>query len=235
MRFLDLDLDFFLNDATYYSGYDGIRAGSEHKPWSVSLVRRFLEDRCGLSHDTPVPGRTIESHDKVLDFWDMLIESGLLRAPFDVIHIDAHPDLWAGGGLHLASGFLRYDSARALEDTGKKHVHAGNYLTFAIVRGWVASLVWVHLGGQPNDFPGVNHVRGSGSMQLKKRGVGEAPVLDLPAAVAARSGVSFNVLPWQEFKTREAFDFMALSRSPNFTPRESDLLIPVVEGYIRPI
>lgn len=232
MRFLDLDLDFFLNDVTYYSGCDGIRPGSEHRTWSAYRVRRFLEGRCGLSHDAPVPGRTVESHDKVLDFWCTLIEAGGLRVPFDVIHVDAHPDLWAGGGLHLTAGLLHYDSARRLEDTGKKHVHAGNYLTFAIVRGWVASLVWVHLGEQPNDQPKLEHDRSSGSVPLRKRGGGDAPILNLPATVDGRSGVYFDVLPWQKFRTKEAFDYIALSRSPNFTPRESDELVPVVEGYM---
>jgi len=85
MRFLDLDLDFFLNENAYHGGFEGGRLGPEHRPWSVSKVRRFLEDRCGLSPDVPVQGRTIESHDGVLDFWRTLIESGWLKTPFEVI------------------------------------------------------------------------------------------------------------------------------------------------------
>jgi len=52
MRFLDLDLDFFLNYNAYSSGSDGVRLGSKYKPWSVSRVRRFLEDRYAASHLT---------------------------------------------------------------------------------------------------------------------------------------------------------------------------------------
>ena len=73
MRFLDLDLDFFLNHNAYGSGSDSGRLGSEYKPWSVFKVRHFLEERCSLSHDAPVPGRTVESHDRVLDFWPSLL------------------------------------------------------------------------------------------------------------------------------------------------------------------
>ena len=145
MRFLDLDLDFFLNKNAYYSGSDSERLGSDYKPWSASRVRHFLEKRCGLSHDAPVQGSTIESHDGVLNFWRALIESGSLKIPFEVIHIDAHPDLWVGGGLYRTSEFLHIDSERGLAMLKRKQVHSGNYLTFAIAYGWIGSLVWIPL------------------------------------------------------------------------------------------
>ena len=232
MRFLDLDLDFFLNDNPYRSESDSGRLGAEYKPWSVSRVRHFLEERCRLSHDTPVPGRTVESHDGVIDFWSMLIESGGLRAPFEVIHIDAHPDLWVGGGLHLTSGSLHFDSERRLVMIKRERVHSGNYLTLAIACGWVASLVWVRLREPLKNLPKWDSDPRSGSIQLKKRKGGDSPIRDLPV-VEREPGVPFKILPWQKFRTSETFDYVALSRSPNFTPPESDELIPVVEGYMR--
>ena len=50
-----------------------------------------------------------------------------------------------------------------------------------------------------------------------------------------KSGVPIKILPWHKFRTSETFDYMSLSRSPSFTPPESDALIPVVEGYMRKI
>ena len=234
MRFLDLDLDFFLNENAYSSGCDGGRLGPEYKPWSVAKVRHFLEDRCGLSPDAPVQGRTVESHDGVLDFWRMLIESGGLRVPFDVIHIDAHPDLWVGGVLYLTSGFLYVDSERGLAMLKRKLIHAGNYLTFAIAYGWIASLVWVtlrqHLKGPPKWDGDARSIL----IQLNKRKGEGSPIRDL-SVVEREFGVPFKVLPWNKFRTRETFDYIALSRSPNFTPPESDALIPIIEGYMRQI
>jgi hypothetical protein len=122
MRFLDLDLDFFLNKNAYCSECDSGRLGSDYKPWSASRVRHFLEDRCGLSPDAPVQGRTVESHDGVFDFWRTLIESGGLSVPFEVIHIDAHPDLWVGDGLYLTSAFLHVDTERRLAILNRKHI-----------------------------------------------------------------------------------------------------------------
>ena len=234
MRFLDLDLDFFLNKNAYYSGYDGERLGSDYKPWSVSRVRHFLEDRCGLSQDAPVQGRTVESHDGVLDFWHTLIESSKLKVPFEVIHIDAHPALWVGGGMYLASAFLHIDSGRVLAMLERKHVHSGNYLTFAIVYGWVGSLVWIYLRKHSKDLPKWDGDARYGLMQLNRREGKSSSIRDL-SSVERECGVPFKILPWHKFRTSEPFDYIALSRSPNSTPTESDRLITVVEGYMKQI
>ena len=53
--------------------------------------------------------------------------------------------------------------------------------------------------------------------------------------VEREHGIPFKILPWNKFRTSETFDYIALSRSPNFTPPESDELIPVIEGYMRQI
>ena len=234
MRFLDLDLDFFLNDNAYSSGHDSGRLGLEYKAWSASRVRRFLEERCGLSPDTPVQGRTIESHEGVLDFWRSLIKSGGLRVPFEVIHVDAHPDLWVGDVLYLTSGLLHIESERGLEVLKRKLIHAGNYLTFAIASGWLASLIWVPLRQHLKARPKWDGDARSILIQLNKiRGKG-SPGRHL-SVMEREHGVPFKVIPWHKFSTRETFDYIALSKSPNFTPPESDALIPVIEGYMRQI
>ncbi len=232
MRFLDLD--FFLNDNAYRSGSDSGRLGSEYKPWSVPKVRRFLEKRCGLSSVVQVQGRTVENHDEVLDLWHMLIDSGRLRVPFEVVYIDAHPDLWVGGGLYLASGVLHVDSERVLAMLKKQHVHSGNYLTFAITYGWVASLVWVTLRKHLKNVPEWDGDARSILRQLKKKKVEASSIRNL-SMVARDPGVPFKVLPWNSFRISETFDYIAMSKSPNFTPPESDKLIPIIEGYMRQI
>jgi len=234
MRFLDLDLDFFLNENAYCSECDRGRLGSEYKPWSASKVRRFLEDRCGLSLDAPVQGRTVESHDGVLDFWRTLIESGRLKIPFEVIHIDAHPDLWVGSEMYLTSEFLHVCPERGLAMLKKKHVHSGNYLTFAIAYGWVGSLVWIPLLKHLKDLPEWDGDARAGLIQLKKRKGESSYIRDLPV-LEKEPGVPFKILPWHEFKTSETFDYIALSKSPDFTPPESDGLIIVIEGYMKQI
>ena len=233
MRFLDLDLDFFLNNNPYCIG--GGRQDPKFKPWNVYKVRRFLEERCSLSLDTLIPGRTVESHDGVIEFWRSLINSGSLSVPFEVIHIDAHPDLSVRGGLFLTSGLLNIDSERVLAILKREYVHAGNYLTYAIACGWIASLVWIPLHKTLKDLPKEYGDARYGLMQLKERKKGgDAPVGGI-SVVERKSGVPYKILCWYKFKTSETFDYMALSRSLNFTPPESDALIPVIEGYMKQI
>jgi hypothetical protein len=174
MRFLDLDLDFFLNKNAYFSGSNSGRLGSGYKPWNVSKVQHFLEDRCGLSLDAPVQGRTVESHDGVLDFWRMLIESGRLRIPWVTLrkHLKSPPE-WDGDARSIL-------------------------------------------------------------IQLKKRKCESSPIRDLPTIERER-GVHFKILPWYKFRTSEIFDYIAMSRSPNFTPPESDELVPIIERYMKQI
>ena len=234
MHFLDLDLDFFLNDNAYCSGSDSRRLDSNYKPWSVIKVRQFLEERCNLSHDMPVPGRTIETHDSVINFWRKLIESGGLIVPFDVIHIDAHPDLTVSGGLYQTPGLLHIDSEHGLTLLESEIIHSGNYLTFAIAFGWIASLLWIPLRRKLDELPKWYGDAKYRLMQLKRSKVGASPKEDLSSAEHNHS-VPFKILPWYKFKTKEAFDYIVLSRSPDFTPPESDALIPVVEWYMRKI
>lgn len=233
MRFLDLDLDFFLNDNPYSIGCDRARLSSKYKPWSVLRVRHFLEERCGLSSDAPVLGRTVETHDGVFNFWQTLIESGGLEVPFEVTHIDAHPDIWVGNELCLLSELLYVDTELVLEMLNKKHIHAGNYLTFAIAYRWIASLVWVPLRSRLKGQSKWDGDARSILIQFKKRKA-EYPKQDLPM-VEKYQVIPFKILSWRIFRTSETFDYIAFSKSPDFTPPESDKLIPVIEKYIRQI
>jgi hypothetical protein len=229
MRFLDLDLDFFLNDNPYHSGSDGERLGSEYKPWNVLKVRHFLEKRCSLSYDNPIPGRTVKNHDTVIDFWVMLIKSGGLYVPFEVIHIDAHPDVSVQGGLYLKSGLLHIDPKPGLATLDRERVHPGNYLTYALSKGWLASLVWVALPKTFEHLP-----KGYSEEESGLRRIIDSPIGKLHIA-QSELGVPFKILPWHKFRTSQRFDCMALSRSPNFTPPESDALVPVIEEYMTQI
>jgi hypothetical protein len=218
MRFLDIDLDFFLNRNAYYSGDDALRLREDYKPWSHARVRRFLETRCGLTPSRPVPGRVIESHDFVVNFWQDLIQSEGLKTPFDVVHIDAHPDLSVKGGLHLVYGRLYVDPAESWETFQEDYIHSGNYLTFAIARGWIASLIWIPLD------------RSLANSRRKRVNLGHQETI-----VKESRGVPFKVISWHNYKTRRPFDYITLSRSPPFTPYASDALVPVFENYMKMI
>jgi len=231
MRFLDLDLDFFLNEDAFCVDADGKRQGTDYQVWSISRVRHFLENRCGLSRNPPLRGRTVKTHDGVLDFWHMLIESGNLAIPFDVIHIDAHPDLWIGGAMHLTSGVLHYDPEYDMETLRKKEIHQGNYLTHAIAHGWIRSLIWIPLLKHVKRLPKWNGDARLYANQFSGRKTDSLDVLNYEK----KEGIPFSILSWNKFRTSEPFDYIALSKSPAFTPPESDELIAIIEKYISQI
>lgn len=91
MRILDLDLDFFLDGITWKYGVgDRFPDEGSYPPWSEERVRRFLEDQCGLSKESPVPGKVVTTHDEVLWEWLELSSDG---QKWDIVHVDAHGDL----------------------------------------------------------------------------------------------------------------------------------------------
>jgi len=232
MHFLDLDLDFFLNQNAYAVGHHQGRLGSGYVPWSVYRVRRFLEGRCGLSLDALLPGRTVKNHDEVLGFWRALIKSGALSVPFDVVHIDAHPDMWVGGGLYLTPGCLHVQPDRELAVFHMKPAHEGNFLTLALARGWVRSLVWVPLRRFSEQHP----VWDADARTVKAR-FHQDIAANSPAVAQKEKEleIPYHILPWNRFRVHAPFNFMALSRSPGFTPPASDSLIKVIESYMKQV
>jgi hypothetical protein len=234
MRFLDIDLDFFLNKNAYAVGHYHGRLGPEYKPWSTYRVQHFLESRCCLALSSSIPGCTVKNHDEVLGLWRSLIKSGRLTAPFDVVHIDAHPDIWVGGGLYLEQGRLHVQPDRELDIFKTRPVHEGNFLNFAIARGWVRTLIWVTLGKYGNGLPAWD----GDAHTVKARFQAKKDNMTTTGNALNSNGkleIPYQILPWNRYRTKDKFDYMALSRSPNFTPPESDNLIDVIERYMKKI
>jgi hypothetical protein len=225
IRFLDIDLDFFLNKNAYHSGHESGRLGSEYLPWSGYRVKRFLEGRCGLSTTSPVPGKVVEHHDEVLGIWQALIESGKLKTPFEAVHIDAHPDLWVGGGIYLTPGRLHIEAERELTILKTKPIHPGNYLTFALAYGWISSLTWIPLVKHGEEVPAWDADARAITQFYKEETPERGPTEN-------GGGIPFKIVPWDIYKTNEPFDYAALSKSPAFTPLESDRLVQVIQKYM---
>ncbi len=92
---LDLDLDFFVWPVVR-GEVEGRPPASEHSCATPVQVRLFLEQRCGLSLENPIPGRFCETHDEAFDVWKMGIADQTLAHPFEVAHVDGHSDLSFG-------------------------------------------------------------------------------------------------------------------------------------------
>ena len=232
-RILDLDLDFFLDDAAILRGSeDGRLDGADFPPWPLEQVLTFLHDQCGLRG--PLPGFAVENHGELFVRWREAINVGQLEVPFRVTHIDAHADLGLGasGYVYLMTSLLFEEPEnRRHPRTGEGALGDGNYLAFAIACRWLSELVYVF-----NDGGG-----GEDALLYVLEGFDpQARNIQL-AAVRSRQELSENLLTprnlkiehfepsvpfttigWRDFNADQPFDFVCLARSPEFTPPEAD-------------
>jgi UPF0489 domain len=157
-KVLDLDLDFFV--------WPIVRdvAESEDRPnpadymvQTEAQVREFIEQRCGLSCSAPLIGRFVEHHVGAFAAWREWQDRGLLNAPFQVVHVDAHSDL--GSGLcNDSPRFIETELLsmpllkRATPRFGVDATNSGNYLLVAIANRWLSALKYVH-PVDPNPAP----------------------------------------------------------------------------------
>jgi hypothetical protein len=146
-RVLDVDLDAFVSPIAYWP-YGARLNDEDYRVCARDDVERFLTTQCGLMTDLPLPGRQVVDHDEAFDVWADWMKRGILEAPFEVVHVDAHADLGMGDASwvhvmieHLAS---RPGERLSPKRRGTHGMSAGNYLVFAIAARWLQSLVHVY-------------------------------------------------------------------------------------------
>ena len=103
MKILDIDMDYFLEDVPHFIPEDCTdRISEDFKTWNKEKIIDFIENRLKLSKNNKIKGKIVQHHHEALYYWKNLIDSGLLKVPFEVIHVDSHADL----GLGYTSQFI---------------------------------------------------------------------------------------------------------------------------------
>lgn len=248
MNILDIDLDFFLDDIAYYCDATGTDRLDDnfYNPWEASAVRNFLEERCKLSIRDPIKGNILKHHHEVFGYWRMLISKGLLTKPFDIIHIDAHSDLGLGdaGYVYIMGKLLHLPvEDRINENEFNDKIGPGNFLAFALACRWLKSITFVApLGYQDDLFKAYfkNRDLNSGYIRLEKysseKQISNRLIDFIEGTLVPQSyepEIPFHLVPWDKFYINQPLSFIFLSRSPSFTPRSADVLIPVISEYIK--
>lgn len=237
MRVLDLDLDFFLEDTCPLAPLGERPEPDGHTPWTQAQVREFLECRCGLSTQKPVPGRIFETHDGALRFWQERLADGTLQAPFCVTHVDAHSDLGIGfpGPGTVLNGVLPVEPEKRTRLEAyyrRKQLDEANYLLFALAFRWVDQLENVRNPRSKPDLPAELFVPGrpdcirlsSFAATLLEGRNGAEPV------------ISYHVYAdGADYQASEPFDFATLAVSPRYAPAAADALVPVIGEYMQQI
>jgi hypothetical protein len=248
MRFLDIDLDFFLSDIAHHPPPGRRLSSRYYQPWNATAVRHFLEKRCGLSRAARIPGRFVRDHDGAFDYWHELARAPPSGFALDVAHVDAHADLGLGDGswVHLMTDVLHRPVAdRPAAERGPHQLSLASYLAYAAACRWLASVEYVHPTGEARDLAWL-HFKGfdtsSGFLQLKAYSKTDIDACSLHADLrrcpdghtpaALEPPVPFNVVPGDSWITARPFERALLCQSPEFTPRASDRLISIFCDYI---
>ena len=254
LRILDIDLDFFLNYRATNKGNYGLDRIPEgyYVPWSVKEVTAFLEGNCGLAKKQSISGKYFIFHDEIFYFLRNMQEENDFRLLFMIDHIDAHSDF---GTFDLAYKYIAEDilhkplleRAYPLTDVPGK-LTAANFLQFMIACRWLKDVKYITNLNWVCDLPWwiYKNWNISSNIQLKKftkeqmtniitnyvgrmdQGVKDYPPLELEPEVP------FRRIHFTDFQSDGQYDLIFLTQSPSYTPKSSDLLIPLIKSYFRP-
>ncbi|OZC91750.1 hypothetical protein CH254_04530 [Rhodococcus sp. 06-412-2C] len=247
-RILDIDLDFFVQPVVTNPEPGSRPCVEGHTVWAEDRAIDFLRENCGLVGRTP--GILTEKHDALFYRWRGVIDSGVLAAPFHVTHLDAHADLGSGdlGYKYLMTSLLLRDHReRSHPDPppGKVGVTEGNFLLFAIACRWISDLSYIYGDGGGSDelrfvMQGFNLE--SDSIQLACMSPKElsamvsSPRGRPPSIEHLEPAVPYNSQNWRNFQADQPYDFVCLTRSPQYSPATADPLFEVIADlFIEPI
>jgi hypothetical protein len=243
MKILDLDLDCFIEGIVHYSSDEGDRPDNKEYPcWHEEDFRDFLENQCGLKKNRRIQGTTVTRHVETFQLWRKMIESGELRIPFEVIHVDAHSDMGIGEkSVYYMLHELLLKPCHHRMETGEyiKYLSSGNYLAFALSFGWINKLTFVHhIDYDNNDdfvlqyFKGYNPDNGYVQMKGYDKLRSECEYYNDIAPILTDPDIPFVLCPVNEFTASDSFNFATICQSPGFTPSSADLLIDLFRDYI---
>lgn len=249
MRVLDIDLDFFLNDRyTNFGGEPGRLDDNCYKPWSIAAVKRFLKGNCGVQ--TPIKGKFFQTHDEVFYYIRELQEVNDFALRFEFDHIDAHADLGQGDSsyAYISSEILPLPITQRCypgKIKGWEGLSEGNFLSFAIACRWITRLNHISQAKWERDLQAFlckDFSLESNAIQLKcytpsqmheiifygdllKKAMEIEPVSLEPE-------VPYRTIDYKDFHNDQPYDLFFLTQSPDYTPKSSDSLIPIICEYI---
>lgn len=259
MNILNIDLDFFLNKRIKGSiKKEIVRADNKGLiPWNIENVNNFLKNNLFLKKK--IQGKYLIHHDEVFEEWRKLISFGALKTPFKVTHIDAHSDLGMGTPClnYLLGAFLDLTlEERAYPMTEDYGCNLASYMSFAIGNRWISQIDFVVPDCWHDDIPRfildkpslrrAFNFRGfikpgmRFNFQLSKLGrngfnLGRDIDFNVDRVMVGEPKIPFEIINYKSLNSRYLntdWDFIFLCQSPQFTPSNSDKLIPLILDFI---
>lgn len=249
INILDIDLDFFLDNRFTSKPQDRLDS-NEYHPWKPYEVVNYLEQNCKLDKNKKISGKYFTYHDEVFYFLRDLQYQENYKLLFSIDHLDAHADLGLGDTsfMYIITE-LMYQPLRCRFNPKVNYpggLSEGNFLAFAIACRWVKDITYVNKKGDLNDFPyylfkdfdiETNKIE----LIARSRQFMDACIFshtNLPPI--SSNGVKEPIVPflrvdYDSFVSYKKYDYIFLTQSPEYTPKTSDALIPIIEDYFNKI
>nr|WP_319399121.1 hypothetical protein [uncultured Carboxylicivirga sp.] len=257
LNVLDIDLDFFLDGIALFCS-EGRLSSEDYSPWEEGRVRKFLEQNCKLSSKNKIKGKIFKDHNEVFFFLrDLALRMGE-PVKFSIDHVDAHSDTGNGdlGFNYIFKDLLHRPKPLRLFPK-ESEVKISNYLIFLACADLIRSLNFISL---ENDFSDLGFMYFNLPKYPLKKDMYGQPILKLPHSIQLRlynknrfkTGASisqlaytnpdenFKRIPFRHiwyphFETYLKYDYIFLTKSPEYTPVESDDLIDVIKEYMKEV
>jgi hypothetical protein len=247
-RILDLDLDIFVTPINQIHS-DRRLSDDEYNVLPLDQVHHFLTKCCGLIEQAPTPGKVFEEHDELFGHLKCLIDSGALRPPFELVHVDAHADMGAGQWKpyeYLFTDLMhRQAKDRAEPVKGSGGLNRGTVVLFIVACEWLNKIHYVHHADDGKDFCEAFleydvqldklffQIPRCSQNQFQQWKPPFNSILDVRETWELGPRIPFLISPLRDF-CEPGFDFVFLTRSPGFTPRKADVVFDEIRKYIQP-
>ena len=184
-------------------------------------------------------------HDEAFDHWLELWHRAPSAFPLDVVHVDSHADLGCRecAWIDLAVDVLhRPPEERWKIEHREGGLTPGSYLLYACSCRWIASLEYVyHPKGLGDDIdPPLLGPTDLDSKFLYVGALGQSQIdalrfhrAEAPAPPATpEPPIPFQRTSGERWRNTAPLDRVILCQSPDYTPVESDALLPIFWDYI---
>ncbi len=240
---LSIDVDYFVEPKVTWPEPGSRPDDKDHHVRDLNDVGQFLRTRCLVSPELPTVGVAACDHDDAFTALQQWMAAGNLKAPFRLVHVDAHADLGLGDAGYVViveDLLLRPPADRA---TKLRSIGLGNWLAYAIANRWISEVIFLREPDPGLDCELLAHYFCASPdwSILQMRPMNENQYL----RINHHNRDEFATLPTTEpavrwFQTGEAGfaldrppDLIFTCQSPEYSPPKADAVFDLVRTFIR--
>ena len=240
---LSIDVDYFVRPKVTFHESGTRPDDARHQVRDLVDVERFLRDRCLLNPDRPTPGVAALDHDAAFEAIQRWMAGSGLKAPFRLVHVDAHADLGLGdaGYAEIVENVLH----RRVEDRADnlRYFGLGNWLAYAIANRWIGEVIFLREPDPGIDGELMAHFfcNSPDYSVLQMRPLTERQFLNLDHSnrhefaglPTEEPAVRWTRVSEADFALSQPPDLVFTCLSPEYSPPKADPIFDLVQRFIR--